>query len=900
MNDPSPADNADGASGPGSDSVIELDAETDEANSLAEELEQTSQELITTLVQAEAARVRAERSEASIRESETRERFLAVASSVLASSLDYETTVQRVAELAVPGLGDWCGVDIIDADGELRQLAVAHVDPEKVKWAREFRRRYPPRPDAPNGASKVVRTGTSEFYPDITSDMLEKATVDAEHLQAIKELDIHGIIIAPLCVSGRTIGALSLVSSSRTRRYTLADVTVAEELGRRAALAIDNARLYTAERGARRAAESSASRASLLNEVMTALAQAVTPGDVADVALGHGTSALGAAHCAMYRLSADGTALELLKALGLEAETAREFRTFPLGAPLPLSEAISSRASIYLESRNEVTSRYPALREANSRGTTMPAWVMAPLVVGGRPLGGIAFGFATDRTFESADREFIATLVQQVAQALDRSRLYELEREARESAQSANSAKSDFLATMSHELRTPINAIQGYTQLLDLGIPGPVTELQREYLGRLASSADHLLGLVNEVLDLAKIESGTIRVEIEPTVAGGTVDAALSLIRPQAMAKGIAVSEQCEGSRNAPYIGDEHRVRQIITNLLSNAVKFTKSGGTINVGCSITDEPPPHLQLKDGSPYIVFRVRDTGCGIPPHEVERIFEPFTQVEAGRKTPYARASSGTGLGLAISRRLARLMGGELNVESTPGVGSEFSLLLPAPERRKEPRERHAIAADSADSRQPGKEDDPASISPTPASPQSQGGQVARIGDSLIANVAEIVDAWRERLLDECDFPGEHEFSKPQIEDHVATMIADLGLALRFIDSGDGEPSELLRDGTAIMRTIAEQHGGQRYRIGWPEPIVTAEMTLLAEVIEQMIRRIGEPPTAAETEIAVAAISGLIAQSTRHSVSSFRFAAAMNVPHVGHPGASPVARPEIIQPS
>ncbi|MDQ3516993.1 MAG: ATP-binding protein, partial [Gemmatimonadota bacterium] len=748
---------------------------------------------------------------------ETRDRFLAEASSVLASSLDYETTVQRVAELAVPVLGDWCGVDLVDEHGMLRQLAVAHADPAKLEWAREFRRRYPPRPDSPTGSVNVVRTGKSEFYPEVTGAMLASASRDAEHLHAIRELDIHGVVIAPLSVSGRTIGAFTLVSSSSKRRYTQADVAIAEELGRRAALAIDNARLYRAEREARQAAENSAYRASLLHEVMTKLAQAVTPAEVASVALGHGNSALDAAHGVLYRLTADGSSLELLKAVGLHTETVEEFRLLRMDASLPLPDAIRSGTTVYLETRDEVLSRYPVLREASERGSTMPAWVFAPLAVGGSPVGGIGFGFASERKFGRMDREFIASLVQQVAQALDRSRLYELEREARHSAQSANRAKSEFLATMSHELRTPINAIQGYAQLLDLGIPGPVTDQQRQYLGRLTSSAQHLLGLVNEVLDLAKIESGTIRVDVESAVAGGTVDAALSLVKPQAMSKGIALSEQCEGAKAVPYMGDEHRVRQIIANLLSNAVKFTKPGGSVNVECSLTDQPPGKLNLKAGSPYVVFTVKDTGCGIAPHEVERIFEPFTQAETGGKTAYTRGASGTGLGLTISRRLARLMGGELVVESTPGVGSEFRLLLPAPERRMHPREPRTGSIGDANARH-SSGDAPSqvrSLQPTAGPPARR---VGRIGEALVATVAPLVSTWLEKLRHAPGFPDDQAVRRADLEDHFATMISDLGLALRFLDAGYAEPSELLRDGTVIMRAIAEQHGGQRFRIGW----------------------------------------------------------------------------------
>src|SRR5687767_7335614 len=205
---------------------------------------QTSDELHAALAAAESARARAEESEARFRLSEEREHFLAEASRVLSSSLDFPTTIQRVAELAVPSLADWCGVDIVE-EGQIRQLAVAHADPRKVEFARELRRRYPAASlDAPTGVPKVIRTGISEFYPEVTDEMIAASARDAEHLKVLRELDIHGAIIAPLSAGGRTFGALLFVSGKQSRRYTQADVALAEELAHRAALAIGSARLY--------------------------------------------------------------------------------------------------------------------------------------------------------------------------------------------------------------------------------------------------------------------------------------------------------------------------------------------------------------------------------------------------------------------------------------------------------------------------------------------------------------------------------------------------------------------------------------------------------------------------------------------------------------------------------
>lgn len=829
---------------------------------VAEERGQTNEELQAALAAAELARERAEASEARFRQSEEREHFLAEASRVLGSSIDFGTTIQKVAMLAVPRLADWCGVDLLDDNGDLQQIAVAHIDPAKVEWARQLRKQFPPDPaDAPTGVRAVIRTGKSEFYPDITDEMIEASARDEAHLALLRELDLHGVIIAPLTAGDRTLGALSLISSRGSRHYNEADVSLAEELAHRAALAIQSSRLYTAEQEARLHAEDAAERSKRLQAVTAGLSQAATPVAVADAALGDSIAALGASTGALFAVDFEGKSLEIIKAVGLDDRALKDFRTIPLDAPLPLSDAIRERTAVYIESREELLERYPLLRDVN-RSAATTAWAIAPLTVGDRIVGGMSWGFGNQRTFDDADRAFIDSVARQCALAVERAQLYAAERSARESAQAANRAKSDFLATMSHELRTPINAIQGYAQLLDLGIPGPVTGQQREYLNRVTSSAQHLLGLVNEVLDLAKIESGTITVENEAIIAADTVDAALSLIRPQAASKELSLSEECEGARETPYLGDEHRVRQILTNLLSNAVKFTAPGGRITVGCTVTEDAP--ATVKDGrdGPFVVFRIADTGTGIEPDQIERIFDPFTQAETVHRNPYTRGAGGTGLGLTISRRLARLMGGELTVKSTPGAGSEFSLWMPMSERRIVERASEVV--------------DPANLVAGEGAATDTTSGLARIAEGLLRETGSLVNEYVRRVRAHPDIPMAANDSDAQIEDHTATFLADVAIGLRLLEIAGGDPSDMLRDSSAIMRAIMEQHGGQRFRLGWNEDAIASEMTILRDVTCEAVRRIAGDASE-ETEQACAAVAQFVAQATRHTIGSYRFAAA-----------------------
>ena len=240
--------------------------------------------------------------------------------------------------------------------------------------------------------------------------------------------------------------------------------------------------------------------------------------------------------------------------------------------------------------------------------------------------------------------------------------LVESERSARRQAEEANSAKSQFLATMSHELRTPLNAISGYTQLLSLGLRGPITPEQQEDLDRIDRSQRHLLSLINDILNFAKIEAGHIAVENSPIDLTRILEGLKEFVEPQLREKQLnfSVVNSCP---TAVGRGDEDKVRQILINLLSNAIKFTPENGHITVECS----------ANDGTLNIT--VTDDGAGIPKDKLEAIFEPFVQVGRDFSSP----QGGTGLGLAISRDLARRMGGDLEVQSELGKGSTFTLLL-----------------------------------------------------------------------------------------------------------------------------------------------------------------------------------------------------------------------------
>ena len=234
---------------------------------------------------------------------------------------------------------------------------------------------------------------------------------------------------------------------------------------------------------------------------------------------------------------------------------------------------------------------------------------------------------------------------------------------ARREAQAANEAKGRFVSMVSHELRTPLGAIGGYAALLQEEIHGTLGEQQRKFVERIKHNQQHLLRLVNELLDLAKIESGQFPLKIGTVQVQKIVESVSTMIEPQISSSGLRF-EVLYGEKNLCVVADHERVEQILLNLLANAVKFTPAGGAVTISTSHSDGE------------VLLHVRDTGRGIPAHQVEEVFQPFVQIH----TRAPGMSRGTGLGLAISRELARAMGGDLSLKSEVGVGSTFTLCLP----------------------------------------------------------------------------------------------------------------------------------------------------------------------------------------------------------------------------
>jgi signal transduction histidine kinase len=332
-------------------------------------------------------------------------------------------------------------------------------------------------------------------------------------------------------------------------------------------------------------------------------------------------------------------------------------------ASTPVEEAIRSREPVILGPYEAWRERFPDV-PADVAATEFASRAIVPCVLDDRVLGTVGVSFRTPRVFTNDDIRFVLAVGQQCAQALERARLYQAAQRAQQAAETANRAKVDFLATMSHELRTPLNAIAGYAELIALGVRGPLTSEQSHDIDRILRSQKHLLGLINEVLNYARLETGRLEYDLADVAVGALLESLDAFISPQVSAKGIVY--ECRATSPGIRIrADAEKVQQILLNLLSNSIKFTAPGGRISV------------TAEQDAGEVAIRVVDTGRGIPTEKLESIFEPFVQVDRRLTSD----QQGTGLGLSISRELARGMGGELTVESLHGEGSTFTLRLAA---------------------------------------------------------------------------------------------------------------------------------------------------------------------------------------------------------------------------
>ena len=580
--------------------------------------------------------------------------LLAKAGAVLAASLDYRTTLAHVARLAVPALADWCVVDVVE-DGRVERVEVAHADPEKAVRAQELRR-YPPGPGGPDTpAGRVLRTGEPELIPEVTLASLRESGRSPEHVRLLREIGICSLMVVPLVARGEAIGSLAFIAAESDRRYGPEDLALAEELADRAAVAVENARLY--HRAERRAAE---------EEAMRRAAEAVTATSTVE------ETSRRIAESAVQATRADSAFLERIDPARGEVRVlacAGE-GTPPVGACLPYR---GSFAELVVERGGPEL--IPALARA---GRPLPSdlvrdcgecsAMVVPLLGPEEPIGALVLlrrpGQEPFRAEEAPRAHTFATLA---ALAFRKVRLLEEAEARREEIERVTESRTRLIRGFSHDLKNPLGAADGHAQLLEDGILGEMAPRQLESVKRIRATIRSALGLIQDLVELARAEAGQIELETAPADVGEVAREIAEEYRAQAEAAGLHVATELPDG--LPRVNsDRNRVRQVLGNLLSNAVKYNRSGGRVYVRAVLRErggEPEPR--------WIALEVADTGLGIPAGKRHLLFREFSRLEPG-------TVHGAGLGLAISQRIAHALGGEITLESEEGAGSTFTLWLP----------------------------------------------------------------------------------------------------------------------------------------------------------------------------------------------------------------------------
>lgn len=493
---------------------------------------------------------------------------------------------------------------------------------------------------------QVMETGEPQWAWDTLQDERLEATGPL-----LASLGIRSVAVVPLVARGEVIATVGLDYIRSAHPFTPEELRLAQTIAQQAAVALENALLYEqAQRQARRiqtAAEISRIIVSVL-DVETLLQQAV---DLVRERFDY-------YYVGAFVLDPSGEWAVLRAGTG---EAGRQMvaqgHRLRVGGESMIGQACARRQPVVAQDVSEAEARY-----VNPLLPATRAEMALPLIVGDRVLGAITIQADRPHAFTPEDLTVLGIVADNLAVALQNAMLYEEQKRTAERLRELDRLKTQFIANMSHELRTPLNSILGFSRVILKGIDGPLTEAQRQDLTAIYNAGQHLLGLINDILDLSKIEAGRMELQFAEVdmreIIRGVMSTAIGLTRDKPIELHQEVPEDLP-----PVWADAQRARQVLLNLVSNAAKFTDQGFIA-------------VRAWADESFVTISVQDTGIGIPKEKQEEIFREFTQVESGTTRRYG----GTGLGLAIARRLVELMGGRIWVESEVGKGSTFFFTLP----------------------------------------------------------------------------------------------------------------------------------------------------------------------------------------------------------------------------
>ncbi len=606
---------------------------------------------------------------------EQMQRFLAESSRAFAeASLNMQAVMDSITRRIAELFADACLLSLLSDDGlRLSLLSVHHVKPEAQELIGKLLANEDDSTQSLRG--RVIQTGKAVLIPTVREEELYDA-VKPEYWQYLDRFGVSTMLIVPLQVHGKIIGTLGVSRDRTGQPYNEHDQELLQDLADRAALAIENARLYRETQQALQKAEEAASRTARLQAVTAALSEALTPQQVADVVVNQGIATLGANSGSVTLLYDHDTNLKVISAIGYPQSVIDAWDTFPITLQAPLAETVRTGSPIFLRNLSELLARYPHLADTQAQ-TGNQAFAYIPLIVEGRKLGQFGISFAQEQAFGAEDKAFMLTLAQQCAQAIARAQLYEAEQKARDEAEVANRVKDEFLAVLSHELRTPLNPILGWSKLLRSRNLDEKTTIRA--LETIERNAQLQSQLIEDLLDISRIIRGNLNLNFSPVKLTSTIQAAIETVALSAQAKSIEIKTVIQPNIGQ-ILGNSERLQQVVWNLLSNAIKFTPVGGQVEVIVETVDNLLP---INEGNPqiainnYVQIKVTDTGKGISPDFLPYVFDYFRQADATT----TRTFGGLGLGLAIVRQLVELHGGSVQAESKgEGQGATFIVKLP----------------------------------------------------------------------------------------------------------------------------------------------------------------------------------------------------------------------------
>ena len=584
---------------------------------------------------------------------------------ISSSPSDARPVFDAIVQNAVRLCGAFNGT-VFRFDGSLIHVAAHHnFAPEA---ADVVHRVFPIPADRGSVTGRAILTRSVIHLPDLLSD--------AEHTRPeLREAGFRAILAVPMLRDGVPIGAIT-VTRRQPEPFSGGEIELLQTFADQAVIAIENVRLFTELQEKNQAVTQAHAQVSEALEQQTATAEIlrVISGSQTDIQPVFDTIVKSAARlcdgvfATLFRF--DGELLHWMSQHnstpeGIEAMQRRWPR--PPGPETIIGRAVIDRTVIHVRD-SESDPDAPVETREIARAFGYRSVVSVPMLREGQPVGGLSVA-RRDQPFTPAQISLLQTFADQAVIAIENVRLFtELEARNREiedksrQLEAASQHKSEFLANMSHELRTPLNAVIGFSEVLSEGMFGQLNEKQEEYARDIYSSGQHLLSLINDILDLSKIEAGRMELEVSEFRLPTALDNALTLVRERAGRRGIALGMTVD-ERLGQIQADERKVRQVVLNLLSNAIKFTPEGGRIEVQAGPVDG------------MVEIAVSDTGVGIAPEDQEAIFEEFRQVGTA-----AKKVEGTGLGLALSRKFVELHGGRIRVESQTGAGSMFTFAVP----------------------------------------------------------------------------------------------------------------------------------------------------------------------------------------------------------------------------